>query len=365
MKKFESIDGQNLQSIGDIVPTDFHYDDALARQFEAVGEIGYFIFDAITERFLYVSSGFARIYGVCPKAHLGTIQSLDDDLALIVEEDRERVHAAYQKYLCRGVNCVVQYRIHRADGEIRWLRESSSAQRINNGKVELTIGAIQDITEQKIIEHELVKAKQELEETVTERTAQLADVVKSLQSEVRERERIAGELEFLANHDALTGLPSMRLCKDRLEQALAESKRNDHNTAVMFLDLDGFKKLNDDYGHEFGDRALRAIADRLSQGIRETDTVARIGGDEFLVILPSVTDEKVVSRIAGQLNAQVAGLTLIDQCEVSVGVSIGIALYPRDGVTPEDLIRKADKAMYRIKHSGKNSFGFAGRDGEG
>ena len=179
------------------------------------------------------------------------------------------MHEAYRSTLYLGDNCVVQYRIRRSDGEIRWLRESSAAQRINNGKVELTIGAVQDITEQKLVETKLLEAKQLLEETVAERTAQLAEAVKTLQSEVEERERIAGELEFLANHDALTGLPSLRLCKDRLDRALAESRRNQQSSAVMFLDLDGFKIINDAYGHEFGDQVLRVTAGRIKSGIRE------------------------------------------------------------------------------------------------
>ncbi|MEM7292257.1 MAG: diguanylate cyclase, partial [Pseudomonadota bacterium] len=256
-----------------------NYAIALAQQFEDIGEIGYFVFDAVTERFLYVSDGFCRIYGVLPDQHMDDVKSLDDDLAFIVEEDRSRVHTAYQANLCRGVNCRVEYRIRRTDGEIRWLRESSSAQKINNGKVELTIGAVQDITELKSVETELDNARQRFESALIERTTQLANTVESLKIEVQEHEDMVSKLDFLANHDALTGLPSIRLFKNLLERVMAESRRTDKVSALMFVDLDSFKSINDEFGHDIGDEVLKLMADRLRTGIRETDVVARVGGD--------------------------------------------------------------------------------------
>ncbi len=176
--------------------------------------------------------------------------------------------------------------------------------------------------------------------------------------EIEEREKIAAELDFLANHDALTGLPSLRLCKDRLDQSLAEARRNRQTSAVMFLDLDGFKGINDEHGHEFGDLLLKATADRIKAEIRETDTVARIGGDEFVIILSSLPEVSIVDRIAASLIEQISNPVNIENTEVAVSASIGISLYPENGTTAEELIRSADKAMYQIKRQGKNDFGF-------
>ena len=126
----------------------------------------------------------------------------------------------------------------------------------------------------------------------------------------------------------------------------------------MFLDLDGFKQINDRYGHEFGDRVLRETAGRITAEIRETDTVARIGGDEFVIILSSLPENNIANRIARSLVESIARPIDVDSVEIAVSASIGISLYPENGVTAEELIRSADKAMYRIKRAGKNSFGF-------
>jgi len=198
---------------------------------------------------------------------------------------------------------------------------------------------------------------------VVERTRELANTVQQLQVEIERRKEIAAELDFLANHDALTGLPSLRLCKDRLDQSLAEARRNRQTSAVMFLDLDGFKTINDQHGHEFGDLVLKATADRIKTEIRETDTVARIGGDEFVIILSSLPEIEIANRIAANVIEQIARPFEVKNTEVLISASIGISLYPQNGTTAEALIRSADKAMYQIKHQGKNSFGFsASRD---
>jgi len=337
----------------------FSVNDALAQQFEEIGEIGYFVFDALDEKFLYVSSGFARIYGVCPVQHRENIKSLEDDLAFILEEDREQVHAAYQKYLCLGKNCIVEYRIRRDDGSIRWIRESSAATRVKAGKVELTIGAIQDITEQKDTENKLLKTQLELEQKVFERTAELTEAIIELQNEVAERKRMAGELEFLANHDPLTGLASLRLCKERLEIAITRSRQNSRGCTVMFLDLDGFKVINDNHGHELGDQVLKLTAERIVSEIPKSDVLARIGGDEFVLILDGVSCRNSIRRIATRLNAKVSLPVYLDSQLINISASIGIAIYPDDGVTPKELIGQADKAMYQAKKAGKNGYKFS------
>jgi diguanylate cyclase (GGDEF)-like protein/PAS domain S-box-containing protein len=336
---------------------ELRYKDALANQAEAITEIGHFVYDEIRQKYLFVSPGLARIFGKKVEDIVQRYVSDEESMALIHPDDREQVQKAYDKFLAGGDEWQVDYRLIRADGEIRWIREMGKVHLITHGIPEQTIGVLQDITVQKKAEKEIIVARDTLEQQVVERTRELANTVKQLQVEIEEREKIAAELNFLANHDALTGLPSLRLCKDRLDQSLAEARRNRQTSAVMFLDLDGFKEINDRYGHEFGDGVLKSIAGRITTEIRDTDTVARIGGDEFVIILSSLPECAIANRIATSLVERIADPLDIGGVQVAVSASIGISLYPQHGVTAEELIRSADKAMYRIKREGKNNFG--------
>ncbi|CAD7844148.1 MAG: hypothetical protein [Olavius algarvensis Gamma 3 endosymbiont] len=358
--------GRVMQSLGviqDITERvareqELQYKDALANQAEAITDIGHFIYDEIRQKYLYVSPGLSRIHGMSENELITRIVSWEGDLDLIHPEDRATVMKAYDKFLAEGGDWRVEYRLMRADGETRWIRELGEAYVINHGIPEQTLGVLQDITAQKQAEQEIIKAKETLEQQVVARTRELANTVKQLQEEIEEREKIAAELDFLANHDALTGLPSLRLCKDRLNQSLAEARRNRQASAVMFLDLDGFKAINDRHGHEFGDLVLKVAADRIKAEIRETDTVARIGGDEFVIILSSLPETEIVRRIATNLVAQLARPIYIEEVKIGISVSIGISMYPENGTTAEQLIRSADQVMYRVKHAGKNDFDF-------
>ena len=334
------------------------YKDALANQAEAITDIGHFIYDEIRQKYLFVSPGLATIFGMNSNDMVIEIVSRQGNLKTIHEDDRALVQRAYDKYMAEGGGWQVEYRLHRSDGEVRWVREMGKALLMTHGIPEQTIGVLQDITQQKKTEQEIIRARDTLEHQVVDRTRELANTVQQLQIEIEEREKIAAELDFLANHDALTGLPSLRLCKDRLDQSLADARRNRQTSAVMFLDLDEFKTINDEHGHEFGDLVLKATADRIKEEIRETDTVARIGGDEFVIILSSLPENTIAERIATNVIRQIAQPVEIKNIEVTVSASIGISLYPENGITAEELIRSADKAMYRVKHQGKNSFGF-------
>ncbi len=163
-------------------------------------------------------------------------------------------------------------------------------------------------------------------------------------------------LARLAHHDTLTGLPNRKLLDDRLQQALERAKRHGHQVAVLYLDLDGFKKLNDTLGHEAGDLALREIAHRLQSLVRQTDTVARIGGDEFVLLAadfeePALQGAQTLARRCVEAIGQPLQLANADTV---IGASVGIAL-GSGGETPQDLLAAADKAMYQAKHSGRRS----------
>jgi diguanylate cyclase (GGDEF)-like protein/PAS domain S-box-containing protein len=173
-----------------------------------------------------------------------------------------------------------------------------------------------------------------------------------------EKNRAAQELEHRATHDSLTGLPNRTLFIDRLSHALAMAERDEKLAALMFIDLDGFKRVNDSLGHAAGDELLCAVAQRLLQSVRRSDTVARLGGDEFAVILEQVENVDSVSVIAEKIVAQVQRPFGLAQGEVVVSASVGITICPFDAKTVKELMVDADRAMYFAKVSGKDRFEF-------
>ena len=177
--------------------------------------------------------------------------------------------------------------------------------------------------------------------------------------DISKRKEAEEQIRYLATHDTMTGLPVMRLAKDYLSKSMHRSHRNKKMTAVMFIDLDGFKAVNDNFGHDAGDYVLKQVAQRLLSSVRESDTVARVGGDEFLLIADDIHISQDASGIAGKIIDVISRPININGNQAVVGTSIGIALYPADGEDMEALIKKADEAMYRIKKAGKNGFAFA------
>jgi len=180
-----------------------------------------------------------------------------------------------------------------------------------------------------------------------------------VKEDITELKRLQAELDHMARHDVLTGLPNRALFHDRLDQALVQSKRRQSTFALLFLDLDGFKPVNDTYGHEAGDSLLIAVAQRLQECVRESDTVARMGGDEFTVILNDLTGVEAAEHIAQAIMQSLAKPFVLDLAAVSISASIGVAMYPRDGASRKSILSAADGAMYKVKESGKNGVRFA------
>jgi diguanylate cyclase (GGDEF)-like protein len=170
--------------------------------------------------------------------------------------------------------------------------------------------------------------------------------------------RAARQAEHLAYHDSLTGLPNRRLLLDRLSVALQLARRAGDRVAVLFLDLDRFKVVNDSLGHAAGDRLLQAVARRVREAVREGDTLARIGGDEFTLLLPGLHRSEGAERVVQKLRDAMALPFVLDGHDVFVTASVGVALYPDDGEDAETLIRHADIAMYRAKEAGRDGFKF-------
>ncbi|MBO0962799.1 sensor domain-containing diguanylate cyclase [Neobacillus sp. MM2021_6] len=173
--------------------------------------------------------------------------------------------------------------------------------------------------------------------------------------EITERKNYQKELEFLSFHDALTGVPNRRLFKEKLEQALKEGKRYNRKFAVLFIDLDHFKRINDTYGHDIGDELLLEFSLRVKNQLRETDTLARHGGDEFTIILSELIDEEDALIIAKRILASLKEPWKFGEHVIQMTLSMGIAFYPTDGTTSDELLKHADNALYVVKESGRNN----------
>lgn len=175
-------------------------------------------------------------------------------------------------------------------------------------------------------------------------------------SDITERKAAEAQIEHLARHDPLTNLPNRTLLRDRFEQAIAQAVRNTSLVGLLFLDLDHFKSINDTMGHDVGDRLLQGIAERLVQCVREVDTVCRQGGDEFIVILTDIPNLEAVTHIALKILEQLNQPFLIEAATICTSFSIGVSVYPNDGLTFPDLLNKADTAMYAAKNQGRNTY---------
>lgn len=183
-----------------------------------------------------------------------------------------------------------------------------------------------------------------------------------LDIDITERKQNEDQLEYLATHDELTGLANRALLQDRLDQSLRFAHRSGRILAVLLIDLDRFKIINDSLGHDFGDKLLRSVAERLQHVVREADTVARLGGDEFVVLLSEVADVDDVGLLAARILRSLAEPHRIDGREITVVASLGISLYPKDSDNGATLIRTADIAMYRAKREGGGGFSFFAPD---
>jgi diguanylate cyclase (GGDEF)-like protein/PAS domain S-box-containing protein len=238
------------------------------------------------------------------------------------------------------------------EGETRFKRRDGSTficrargRRIDAGDAEQEwIWSYDDVTAEREADARVTAALQSLERAVADRTAEL--------------EEAKARAQHLADHDALTGLPNRRLLEDRLTQALAMSQRNREHTAVMFVDLDRFKAINDSLGHAVGDALLKEVSQRLVAQLRTGDTICRIGGDEFVLVLPQIKRTSDVAQVAHKVIEQLSLPVMAEERELVVTPSIGIAVFPDDGRDAETLIRNADAAMYHAKEAGRANYQF-------
>jgi diguanylate cyclase (GGDEF)-like protein len=186
----------------------------------------------------------------------------------------------------------------------------------------------------------------------------LSALLYSLAATRARAEQMASEMRFVATHDALTGLANRGWFHDQLKHALTRAARYRRSVAVLFVDLDRFKGVNDSLGHDAGDRMLRECAQRLKKCLRESDTVARVGGDEFVVLMEDYSSLRDTVTVAQKILANTAAPVLLAGREFTLSASVGISVYPEDGTNVETLLKNADIAMYRAKDRGRNNYQF-------
>ncbi|HTJ97336.1 MAG TPA: EAL domain-containing protein [Rhodocyclaceae bacterium] len=272
-------------------------------------------------------------------------------------------YLAHQKEFGESINNggvhVSEIRVRHADGHPIWVR--NTGRRADSGRGAAhgdIVWIVEDITERRQAQEALVQAHEMLEQRVVERTAELAEANTQLQEEVFERMRAEQRIWHVAHHDSLTGLPNRALLHDRLAQVLTQAGRNGHRVAVMFLDLDRFKSINDSLGHDVGDELLKSVSVRLQSVVRSVDTVSRLGGDEFVIVLPDIATPDDAGRVAEKIVSVLSPVEKIKGHELRATPSIGIALFPDDGVEAYDLMKNADTAMYHAKSEGRNNYQF-------
>ncbi len=260
--------------------------------------------------------------------------------------------------ILRGDVYVCEQPVVCRDGRAIWVRTTGRRVGEAHGYNFDVIWIFEDVTERRSAEEELVRARDELEVRVVERTAELETTNAQLQGEIYERMQAEQRIWHMAHHDALTGLPNRALLLDRLSQSLVQAARHDSHIAVLFLDLDRFKSINDTLGHHIGDELLKHVAERLRAVVRAVDTVSRLGGDEFVVVLQEVagTDDAVI--VAEKILTALAPAVHIEGHQLRATPSIGISLFPEDGSDAYTLMKNADTAMYHAKAEGRNTFQF-------
>ncbi len=282
---------------------------------QRIAHLGDWDWDIVADKLRW-SDEIYRIFGLVPREFSATYEAF---LNAVHPDDRTAVIESVNKALYENQHYSIDHRIVRPDGTERIVHEQAEVVFDESGKAIRMIGTVQDITEH----------RQSLE-----------------------------RLNYLAYYDTLTGLPNRQLLNDHIKWAIKEAAKRDRLMAVLFLDLDRFKNINDTLGHDVGDALLREVATRLRASVRPGDIVSRLGGDEFTLVLANIAHVDDVTRVAQKLLDQFLPPFRIAGRDLFISPSIGITLYPLDDNSPENLLKNADIAMYHAKQLGRNNFQF-------
>jgi diguanylate cyclase (GGDEF)-like protein/PAS domain S-box-containing protein len=275
------------------------------------------IFQTTTEGcYLNANPALARIFGYAsPNDLIAQLRDIPRQLYVLPERRAEFVRLMQEQGAVRDF----ESQVYRHDGRIIWISENARAVKNTDGSVQFFEGTVVDITARK--QHDAA-------------------------------------LEYQASHDSLTGLPNRSLLRDRIEQAIAKARRDSNRVAVVFVDLDHFKLINDSLGHHVGDRLLLEVADRLMGCVRSHDTVARHGGDEFVLVLTEQHGGEETLAIINRLLDMISRPWVDNGQEYGLSCSVGISCFPKDGDDPDALLRSADAAMYKAKATGRGTYNF-------
>ena len=286
---------------------------------QEIAKLGCWELDLVTNELIW-SDEIYRIFEINPDKFGASYEAFLDT---VHPDDRDLVNNAYSESLRTKEPYTIEHRLLMKDGRVKYVTESCETTYDHEGNPLRSLGTVHDIT---------LRKKQE--------------------------ERIA----YQAHYDVLTKLPNRFLALDRLAQLLNETLRKQEKIAVLFLDLDDFKKVNDTLGHETGDLLLVEAANRLSNAIRSGDTVGRLGGDEFILLLPGLKDDADAIPVMENIIEQFRLPFKVNSRDLILTASIGIALFPGDGESPSELLRNADSAMYNAKEIGRNTYSYFTED---
>jgi diguanylate cyclase (GGDEF)-like protein/PAS domain S-box-containing protein len=317
------------------------------------------LFNAAAERLLGYASA-ELVQRVAP-AHFHLRQEVVDYAAVLSTELGRTVPPSFEVFHARVDLCghdEREWTYVRKDGSHVPVAISVTALKGADGHTTGYLGVATDLTEQYKARKVLQRSQDELEALVRQRTVELAQSHARLEAEMAERVQVERRMRDMAHHDAITGLPNRNLLHDRMENALRQSRRTGERMAVMFLDLDRFKNINDTLGHLVGDDLLRHVAQRLSMALRASDTLARLGGDEFVVLLPRVESRDQVAMVADKLLSVLEAPMDVQEHALHISTSIGVCICPDDGDDADVLLRNADTAMYQAKGGGRNTYRF-------
>lgn len=264
----------------------------------------------VNGRVRYASPSHEQVLGIKTSELEGNIA-----FDFIYQEDVPHARSKFMDMLNFRKNDVIEFRYEHVNGSLIWIEAKGTLIADDNGHPLHILIVARDITERRLFEE---------------------------------------KLNYMAYYDSLTGIANRRLFQEKLEQSLKEAKRYQRKLAIMYMDLDKFKYINDTFGHDVGDELLKQFAKRVQSCLRESDTFARLGGDEFTIILNEIHDEQAALQIGERILSKTQEPLHIGEHVIQTSSSIGISIYPTDGSTAGELMKNADNALYEVKASGRN-----------